>query len=170
MVCLLCVAFLPVSSHPGVPHCGDSAQPGCDPVLFPEAEEATSLCRLHGRSEESDQQESLHKLLTSGGLSEDFRTPYPPLRTNKHPRRPKRVIQAGARDDLCKSPLEMRSKLPEARCQPLRKSSCGFISEATGQGTEERGQGEKLLEQEELFIPGALFLNKQHFQQKVLGT
>lgn len=82
MVCLLCVAFLPVSSHPGVPHCGDGAQPGCDPVLFPEAEEATSLCRLHGRSEESDQQESLHKLLTSGGLSEDFRTPYPSLRTN----------------------------------------------------------------------------------------
>ncbi|XP_026704899.1 translation initiation factor eIF-2B subunit beta isoform X2 [Athene cunicularia] len=38
--------------------------------------------RLHGRSEESDQQESLHKLLTSGGLSEDFSTPYPPLRAN----------------------------------------------------------------------------------------
>ncbi|XP_027736592.1 translation initiation factor eIF-2B subunit beta isoform X3 [Empidonax traillii] len=38
--------------------------------------------RLHGRSEESDQQESLHKLLTSGGLSEDFRTPYPSLRAN----------------------------------------------------------------------------------------
>ncbi|XP_010119119.1 PREDICTED: translation initiation factor eIF-2B subunit beta [Chlamydotis macqueenii] len=37
---------------------------------------------LHGRSEESDQQESLHKLLTSGGLSEDFSTPYPPLRAN----------------------------------------------------------------------------------------
>uniref|UniRef100_A0A8C8ST72 Translation initiation factor eIF2B subunit beta n=1 Tax=Pelusios castaneus TaxID=367368 RepID=A0A8C8ST72_9SAUR len=44
-----------------------------------------SLCsryRLHGRSEESDQQESLHKLLTSGGLSEDFNTPYFPLRAN----------------------------------------------------------------------------------------
>lgn len=81
-VCLLWVAFLPVSSHPGVPHCGDSAQPGCDPVLFPEAEGTTSLHRLHGRSEESDQQESLHKLLTSGGLSEDFRTPYPSLRAN----------------------------------------------------------------------------------------
>nr|XP_013796003.1 PREDICTED: translation initiation factor eIF-2B subunit beta isoform X2 [Apteryx mantelli mantelli] len=38
--------------------------------------------RLHGRSEESDQQESLHKLLTSGGLSEDFSTPYPLLRAN----------------------------------------------------------------------------------------
>ncbi|KAK2523879.1 Eif2b2 [Columba guinea] len=38
--------------------------------------------RLHGRSEESDQQESLHKLLTSGGLSEDFSTHYPPLRAN----------------------------------------------------------------------------------------
>lgn len=49
---------------------------------FPEAEGATSLRRLHGRSEESDQQESLHKLLTSGGLSEDFRTPYPSLRAN----------------------------------------------------------------------------------------
>lgn len=77
MVCLLWVVFLPVSSHPGVP-----AQPGCGPVLFPEAEEATSLHRLHGRSEESDQQESLHKLLTSGGLSEDFRTLYPSLRAN----------------------------------------------------------------------------------------
>lgn len=54
----------------------------CGPVLFPEAEEAASLHRLHGRSEESDQQESLHKLLTSGGLSEDFRTPYPSLRAN----------------------------------------------------------------------------------------
>lgn len=51
-------------------------------MLFPKAEEATSLHRLHGRSEESDQQESLHKLLTSGGLSEDFRTPYPSLRAN----------------------------------------------------------------------------------------
>lgn len=77
MVCFLWVAFLPVSSYPG-----DSAQPGCSSVLFPEAEEATSLHRLHGRSEESDQQESLHKLLTSGGLSEDFRTPYPSLRAN----------------------------------------------------------------------------------------
>ncbi|XP_015720575.1 translation initiation factor eIF-2B subunit beta [Coturnix japonica] len=38
--------------------------------------------RLHGRSEESDQQDSLHKLLTSGGLSEDFSTPYPSLRAN----------------------------------------------------------------------------------------
>lgn len=59
-----------------------TAQPGCGPVPFPEAEGATSLRRLHGRSEESDQQESLHKLLTSGGLSEDFRTPYPSLRAN----------------------------------------------------------------------------------------
>ncbi|NWU47938.1 EI2BB factor, partial [Dromas ardeola] len=46
------------------------------------AQPAASLRRLHGRSEESDQQESLHKLLTSGGLSEDFSTPYPPLRAN----------------------------------------------------------------------------------------
>ncbi|XP_019407353.1 PREDICTED: translation initiation factor eIF-2B subunit beta isoform X2 [Crocodylus porosus] len=38
--------------------------------------------RLRGRSEESDQQESLHKLLTSGGLSEDFSTPFAPLRAN----------------------------------------------------------------------------------------
>ncbi|XP_006268420.1 translation initiation factor eIF-2B subunit beta isoform X2 [Alligator mississippiensis] len=38
--------------------------------------------RLRGRSEESDQQESLHKLLTSGGLSEDFNTPFAPLRAN----------------------------------------------------------------------------------------
>ncbi|KAH0620492.1 hypothetical protein JD844_021010 [Phrynosoma platyrhinos] len=38
--------------------------------------------RLRGRSEENDQQESLHKLLTSGGLSEDFSTYYSPLRPN----------------------------------------------------------------------------------------
>lgn len=43
---------------------------------------ALFLHRLHGRSEESDQQDSLHKLLTSGGLSEDFSTPYPSLRAN----------------------------------------------------------------------------------------
>ncbi|ERE73508.1 translation initiation factor eIF-2B subunit beta-like protein [Cricetulus griseus] len=38
--------------------------------------------RLHGRSDESDQQESLHKLLTSGGLSEDFSFHYAPLKSN----------------------------------------------------------------------------------------
>lgn len=40
------------------------------------------LHRLHGRNDESDQQESLHKLLTSGGLSEDFSDPYPQLQSN----------------------------------------------------------------------------------------
>lgn len=40
------------------------------------------LRRLHGRSDESDQQESLHKLLTSGGLSEDFSSPYAQLQSN----------------------------------------------------------------------------------------
>ncbi|XP_005343419.1 translation initiation factor eIF-2B subunit beta [Microtus ochrogaster] len=38
--------------------------------------------RLHGRTDESDQQESLHKLLTSGGLSEDFSFHYAPLKSN----------------------------------------------------------------------------------------
>nr|XP_004399413.2 PREDICTED: translation initiation factor eIF-2B subunit beta [Odobenus rosmarus divergens] len=38
--------------------------------------------RLHGRSDESDQQESLHKLLTSEGLSEDFSFPYAQLQSN----------------------------------------------------------------------------------------
>uniref|UniRef100_A0A287AQM4 Translation initiation factor eIF2B subunit beta n=1 Tax=Sus scrofa TaxID=9823 RepID=A0A287AQM4_PIG len=38
--------------------------------------------RLHGRSDERDQQESLHKLLTSGGLSEDFRSHYAELQSN----------------------------------------------------------------------------------------
>ncbi|XP_045057180.2 translation initiation factor eIF2B subunit beta isoform X2 [Desmodus rotundus] len=38
--------------------------------------------RLHGRSDESDQQESLHKLLTSGGLSEDFSFHYAQLQSN----------------------------------------------------------------------------------------
>lgn len=40
------------------------------------------LLRLHGRTDESDQQESLHKLLTSGGLSEDFTFHYAPLKSN----------------------------------------------------------------------------------------
>lgn len=40
------------------------------------------LLRLHGRTDESDQQESLHKLLTSGGLSEDFSFHYAPLKSN----------------------------------------------------------------------------------------
>ncbi|XP_058423370.1 translation initiation factor eIF-2B subunit beta isoform X2 [Diceros bicornis minor] len=38
--------------------------------------------RLHGRSDESDQQESLHKLLTSGGLIEDFSSHYAQLQSN----------------------------------------------------------------------------------------
>ncbi|XP_009247591.3 translation initiation factor eIF2B subunit beta isoform X2 [Pongo abelii] len=38
--------------------------------------------RLHGRSDESDQQESLHKLLTSGGLNEDFSFYYAQLQSN----------------------------------------------------------------------------------------
>ncbi|XP_034783939.1 translation initiation factor eIF-2B subunit beta [Acipenser ruthenus] len=39
--------------------------------------------RSGGNSEEADQQESLHKLLTSGGQSEDnFRQAFPPLRAN----------------------------------------------------------------------------------------
>lgn len=80
--CASCVWLSFLSLHIQVCHTVGSAQPGCCPVLFPEAEEATFLHRLHGCSEESDQQESLHKLLTSGGLSEDFRTPYPSLRAN----------------------------------------------------------------------------------------
>lgn len=40
------------------------------------------LDRLHGRNDESDQQESLHKLLTSGGLSEDFSSYYAQLQSN----------------------------------------------------------------------------------------
>uniref|UniRef100_H3BG55 Translation initiation factor eIF2B subunit beta n=1 Tax=Latimeria chalumnae TaxID=7897 RepID=H3BG55_LATCH len=44
----------------------------------PEVEHA----KLRGRSEESVQQESLHKLLTSGELSEDFKTVFPPLKAN----------------------------------------------------------------------------------------
>lgn len=38
--------------------------------------------RLRGRSEETDQQESLHKLLTAGGPSEDFNIPFPLLKAN----------------------------------------------------------------------------------------
>ncbi|XP_029454280.1 translation initiation factor eIF-2B subunit beta [Rhinatrema bivittatum] len=38
--------------------------------------------RLCGCSEENDQQESLHKLLTAGGLSEDFNKHFAPLKGN----------------------------------------------------------------------------------------
>ncbi|KAG9481682.1 translation initiation factor eIF2B subunit beta [Eleutherodactylus coqui] len=38
--------------------------------------------RLRGCSEESDQQESLHKLVTAEGLSDDFNTPFPLLKAN----------------------------------------------------------------------------------------
>ncbi|XP_030070322.1 translation initiation factor eIF2B subunit beta isoform X1 [Microcaecilia unicolor] len=38
--------------------------------------------RLCGGSEENDQQESLHKLLTAGGLSEDFNKHFAPLKEN----------------------------------------------------------------------------------------
>lgn len=41
------------------------------------------LCRSRGSSEEADQQESLHKLLTSGGLSEEnFRQHFAALKAN----------------------------------------------------------------------------------------
>lgn len=41
------------------------------------------LFRSRGSSEEADQQESLHKLLTSGGLSEEnFRQHFAPLKAN----------------------------------------------------------------------------------------
>lgn len=41
------------------------------------------FCRSRGSSEEADQQESLHKLLTSGGLSEEnFRQHFTALKAN----------------------------------------------------------------------------------------
>lgn len=41
------------------------------------------FCRSRGSSEETDQQESLHKLLTSGGLSEEnFRQHFVALKAN----------------------------------------------------------------------------------------
>lgn len=41
------------------------------------------FCRSRGSSEEADQQESLHKLLTSGGLSEEnFRQHFVALKAN----------------------------------------------------------------------------------------
>lgn len=41
------------------------------------------FCRSRGSSEETDQQESLHKLLTSGGLSEEnFRQHFAALKAN----------------------------------------------------------------------------------------
>lgn len=38
--------------------------------------------RLRGCSEENDQQDSLHKLVTAEGLSEDFSTSFPLLKAN----------------------------------------------------------------------------------------
>ncbi|XP_053330952.1 translation initiation factor eIF-2B subunit beta [Spea bombifrons] len=38
--------------------------------------------RLRGCSEDTDQQESLHKLVTAEGLSDDFNTPFPLLKAN----------------------------------------------------------------------------------------
>lgn len=54
------------------------------PITLPHTHTLGSCCllRLHGRTDESDQQESLHKLLTSGGLSEDFSFHYAPLKSN----------------------------------------------------------------------------------------
>lgn len=41
------------------------------------------VCRSRGSSEELDQQESLHKLLTTGALSEEnFRLHFAPLKAN----------------------------------------------------------------------------------------
>lgn len=53
-------------------------------ITLPHTHTLGSCCllRLHGRTDESDQQESLHKLLTSGGLSEDFSFHYVPLKSN----------------------------------------------------------------------------------------
>ena len=53
-----------------------------DHISSPNSFGSCCLRRLHGRSDESDQQESLHKLLTSGGLSEDFRSHYAQLQSN----------------------------------------------------------------------------------------
>lgn len=57
------------------------------------------LHRLHGRSDESDQQESLHKLLTSGGLSEDFSFPYAQLQSNIIEAINELLVELGERPD-----------------------------------------------------------------------
>lgn len=57
------------------------------------------LFRLHGRSDESDQQESLHKLLTSGGLSEDFSFHYAPLKSNIIEAINELLVELGKRSD-----------------------------------------------------------------------
>lgn len=50
---------------------------------FHELECFSVFCRSRGSSEEADQQESLHKLLTSGGLSEEnFRQHFAALKAN----------------------------------------------------------------------------------------
>lgn len=50
---------------------------------FHEFERFSVSCRSRGSSEEADQQESLHKLLTSGGLSEEnFRQHFAALKAN----------------------------------------------------------------------------------------
>lgn len=57
------------------------------------------LLRLHGRSDESDQQESLHKLLTSGGLSEDFSFHFAPLKANIIEAINELLVELGKRSD-----------------------------------------------------------------------
>lgn len=57
---------------------------GCCPCVgFCTVHLSAVACSLRGSSEETDQQESLHKLLTTGGLSEEnFIQHFPPLKSN----------------------------------------------------------------------------------------
>lgn len=74
------------------------ASPMSEHHFLSQSERFCSFHRLRGRSEEADQQESLHKLLTSEGLSEDFNTHYPPLRANIIEAISELLIELGERD------------------------------------------------------------------------
>lgn len=78
------------------------------------------------------------------------------------------VREGRARDNLCKNPLGMgvdRGK-PTWILLLTTPEKHLWVYSRSWTGDKESGQGEKLLEQEELTIAGALFLDKQHFQQK----
>lgn len=89
--------------------------------------------------------------------------------TNKK-KNSQRAIQGGARDNLCKNPLEVEGWAGINLLLTTQEEQLWVYTRSKWAGHKERGQVEKLLEQEEPTIPAAPFLNKQHFQQKVLGT
>lgn len=89
---------------------------------------------------------------------------------NKQTNKQKVLFKEGARDDLYKNPLKMKRKPTWNLLLATQEEQLWVYMRSNWAGHREKRDGEKLLEQEDLIIPVALFLNKQHFQQRVLGT